>query len=154
MYTLCKILFVSVLFPFILACGGATISGEVPATTEDGTTALLDEDSSPDTTQVTPAASVAGDEDTGEPESASATAGNTEPEPQQAPEPQPASAAPALQEESESEANEQDNRFTPADITDLILVTGQSNALGSQSAFDVSLDSPHQQVFAFTDQGW
>ena len=39
-------------------------------------------------------------------------------------------------------------------ITDLILVTGQSNALGAESAYDVVLDVPHEQVFAFTDQGW
>jgi hypothetical protein len=41
-----------------------------------------------------------------------------------------------------------------ADITDLILVTGQSNALGANTRFDASLDQPHDSVFAFTDQGW
>ena len=44
--------------------------------------------------------------------------------------------------------------YTPDDITDLILVTGQSNALGLQTAFDTTLDQPHNRVFAFTDSGW
>lgn len=42
----------------------------------------------------------------------------------------------------------------PAAITDLILVTGQSNALGAGTQYDPALDSGHQQVFAFTDSGW
>lgn len=42
----------------------------------------------------------------------------------------------------------------PAAITDLILVTGQSNALGAGTDFDGTLDAPHQRVYAFTDQGW
>ena len=40
------------------------------------------------------------------------------------------------------------------DITDLILVTGQSNALGADAGADASLDAPDDRVFAFTDQGW
>lgn len=43
---------------------------------------------------------------------------------------------------------------TSADITDLILVTGQSNALGAGTAFDPALDAPHERVFAFTNDGW
>lgn len=44
--------------------------------------------------------------------------------------------------------------YTVADITDLILVTGQSNALGADTAYDANADSPHQRVFAFTENGW
>ncbi len=40
------------------------------------------------------------------------------------------------------------------DITDLILVTGQSNALGADTDFDAELDSPNDRVFAFTNEGW
>lgn len=43
---------------------------------------------------------------------------------------------------------------TIADITDLILITGQSNALGSGTAYDSSLDSSNKRVFAFTEDGW
>jgi len=45
-------------------------------------------------------------------------------------------------------------QFTVADVTDLVLVTGQSNALGAETEFDASLDSPHERVFAFTEDGW
>ncbi len=41
-----------------------------------------------------------------------------------------------------------------AAITDLVLVTGQSNALGAGTTFDPSLDSGHSQVYAFTESGW
>ncbi len=44
--------------------------------------------------------------------------------------------------------------YSAADITDLILVTGQSNALGTQTEYDADLDIPHDRAFAFTDQGW
>lgn len=43
---------------------------------------------------------------------------------------------------------------TAADITDLILVTGQSNALGAGTAFNATLDAPNSRVFAFTNNGW
>ncbi len=43
---------------------------------------------------------------------------------------------------------------TVADITDLILITGQSNALGSGTAYDETLDAGNERVFAFTDNGW
>jgi len=43
-------------------------------------------------------------------------------------------------------------------ITDVILVTGQSNALGSETIgydpFDASLDSPVRRVYAYTSNGW
>ncbi len=45
-------------------------------------------------------------------------------------------------------------------ITDLVLVTGQSNALGGETAFldpdsyDVQLDSPVKRVYAYTSNGW
>ena len=38
-----------------------------------------------------------------------------------------------------------------SDITDLILVTGQSNVRGSQTAYSASLDVPDLRVFAYTD---
>ena len=41
-----------------------------------------------------------------------------------------------------------------ADITDVVLVTGQSNVLGSMTSFDAQLDRPHERVFAWTDDGW
>ena len=43
---------------------------------------------------------------------------------------------------------------TSDEITDLILVTGQSNALGADTTFDATLDTPNNRVYAFTDQGW
>jgi len=42
----------------------------------------------------------------------------------------------------------------PGGITDLILITGQSNALGANTTFDAELDAPNDRVFAYTDQGW
>ena len=44
--------------------------------------------------------------------------------------------------------------YLPSDITDLILVTGQSNTLGSNSSVDSALDAPHPRVFAYTSNGW
>jgi hypothetical protein len=44
--------------------------------------------------------------------------------------------------------------LTLADITDVILVTGQSNVLGSMTAYDPGLDQPDQRVFAWTSAGW
>ncbi len=43
---------------------------------------------------------------------------------------------------------------TIADITDLILITGQSNALGAGTAYDYRLDGGDPRVFAFTEDGW
>ena len=39
-------------------------------------------------------------------------------------------------------------------ITDVVLITGQSNALGSQTVFDPVLDAPVDRFFAYTDEGW
>ena len=44
--------------------------------------------------------------------------------------------------------------YLPSDITDLILVTGQSNTLGANTSVDSSLDAPHPRVFAYTSKGW
>ncbi len=41
-----------------------------------------------------------------------------------------------------------------SDITDLILLTGQSNAAGLETAVDALKDAPDDQVFAFTASGW
>lgn len=42
----------------------------------------------------------------------------------------------------------------PGSITDLVLVTGQSNALGAQTTFDEELDSPVDRFYAYTENGW
>lgn len=43
---------------------------------------------------------------------------------------------------------------SPELITDLVLVTGQSNALGAGTSFDEFLDAPDRRVMAYTNQGW
>jgi len=45
-------------------------------------------------------------------------------------------------------------RVFEGNITDLILVTGQSNALGADTTFDVLRDVPHERAFAYTSEGW
>lgn len=42
----------------------------------------------------------------------------------------------------------------PASITDLVLITGQSNALGSETTYDATLDQPVDRFYAYTDKGW
>jgi len=42
----------------------------------------------------------------------------------------------------------------PEDITDLVLVTGQSNALGGGTSYDAGRDATNPRVFAYTDMGW
>ena len=42
------------------------------------------------------------------------------------------------------------NTYSAADITDLILVTGQSNVRGSLTEYDPTLDAAHPRVLAFT----
>lgn len=44
--------------------------------------------------------------------------------------------------------------YRTVDITDLVMVTGQSNALGANTSFNSVLDAPHERVFAFTNKGW
>lgn len=44
--------------------------------------------------------------------------------------------------------------YTVENITDVVLVTGQSNVLASNTGYDANLDRPHSQVFAYTDSGW
>lgn len=41
-----------------------------------------------------------------------------------------------------------------SDVTDVVLVTGQSNVLGSNTSYNSELDQPNPQVFAFTNSGW
>ncbi len=43
---------------------------------------------------------------------------------------------------------------SPESITDLVLVTGQSNALGAGTSFDELMDAPDRRVMAYTNQGW
>ena len=166
MYTLCKALLISAISSLILACGGGgTITSALPATEENSATILFPDDSpsdvaqseveqpeveQPETAQATPAGTVASDGNTGDPE----LTANPEPESESTAVPEQASPDQTEQEVLVPEVRVQNEQFTPADITDLILVTGQSNTLGAQTAFDAALDSPHKQVFAFTDQGW
>lgn len=42
----------------------------------------------------------------------------------------------------------------PSGITDLILITGQSNALGAETDFDPQLDASVDRFYAWTDEGW
>lgn len=44
--------------------------------------------------------------------------------------------------------------YRNTDITDLILVTGQSNVLGRGTEVDLNLDDSHPRVFAYTQNGW
>jgi len=41
-----------------------------------------------------------------------------------------------------------------ARITDVVLITGQSNTLGSETAFDPVLDQPVENFYAYTNNGW
>lgn len=73
----------------------------------------------------------------------------TGPVPATEPEPAPQPAPPA-----EPETQPEPQPPTMADITDVILVTGQSNALGGGTSFDAAIDTSDERVFAFTDNGW
>lgn len=42
----------------------------------------------------------------------------------------------------------------PATITEVVLVTGQSNALGALTSYDPALDVVHPRAYAFTENGW
>jgi len=44
--------------------------------------------------------------------------------------------------------------YTIDNVTDVVLVTGQSNVLGANTSVNSELDKPNSQVFAFTDSGW
>ena len=59
-------------------------------------------------------------------------------------------------EENNNEPSTPEPRSEPtiADITDLILITGQSNALGAGTAYDYRIDGSDPRVFAFTEDGW
>ncbi len=46
------------------------------------------------------------------------------------------------------------NDPSAASITEVVLVTGQSNALGSDTLFDAQRDQPHPRAYAFTETGW
>ncbi len=74
------------------------------------------------------------------------------PEPQ--PEPVPFSLTPPPADTLFAPVPAAERQYRVADITDLILVTGQSNALGADTDYDPTLDSPDKQVFAFTNDGW
>ena len=155
MFPLFKTFLISVMASLIFACGGGATINEQLA--EDSATVSQQDDFSPAAPQATPASTSDSDndssEDTAAAEPAIAASGSSEPEREPATTGEQASPD-QTQQEAETEVRQRNVPATPADITDLILVTGQSNALGAQSAFDATLDSPHEQVFAFTDQGW
>ena len=44
--------------------------------------------------------------------------------------------------------------FDVSSITDVVLITGQSNTLGSETTFDPVLDQPVDNFYAYTDNGW
>ena len=48
----------------------------------------------------------------------------------------------------------QSGTYTIDSVTDVVLVTGQSNVLGANTSFNSELDKPNSQVFAYTDSGW
>ena len=45
-------------------------------------------------------------------------------------------------------------KYLPGDITDLILITGQSNTLGAGTNVNSTQDVLHNRVFAYTSTGW
>ncbi len=47
-----------------------------------------------------------------------------------------------------------DRAYSARDITDLVLIAGQSNTLGSGTSIDLSKDGPHPRVLAYTSDGW
>lgn len=52
------------------------------------------------------------------------------------------------------ENNQQCIAYKGNDITDLILITGQSNVLGKGTTIDPATDTSHPRVFAYTSNGW
>lgn len=64
------------------------------------------------------------------------------------------SAAPEDSDEQPSDETSITNPPGLDDITDLVLITGQSNALGAGTAYDALVDGSDPAVFAFTDEGW
>ncbi|OED36787.1 hypothetical protein AB833_25580 [Chromatiales bacterium (ex Bugula neritina AB1)] len=50
--------------------------------------------------------------------------------------------------------NSSGNPATMADITDVVLVTGQSNALGADTGYDAAIDTPVDRAYAYTSEGW
>ena len=44
--------------------------------------------------------------------------------------------------------------FTIDNVTDVVLVTGQSNVLAANTGYNSGLDRPDSQVFAYTNNGW
>ena len=80
--------------------------------------------------------------------------------PETALEQQPETQSPAQNDQPAEQANVENQQPavpsnpTPADITDLVLVTGQSNALGADTSFDPARDGADNRVFAYTNNGW
>jgi len=64
---------------------------------------------------------------------------------------EPVVTEPAITEPEVIEPVRIDNSLQPGDITDLIILTGQSNATATETAYDALLDAGHERVFAFGD---
>jgi len=127
----------SLCFTGIIACSGD--DGSVRVTGPAVATQTASENTAPD---ITPDTSEATNDAASGGSSSTQVAEPNEPEnnsPQQQPEP----VVPAV-------------AFTATveDITDLVLVTGQSNALGAGTSYDEFLDAPNNRVMAYTSNGW
>ena len=57
-------------------------------------------------------------------------------------------------DDATSPAQTPESSVGPEAITEVVLVTGQSNALGADTSYDESIDVPHPRAFAFTEDGW
>lgn len=56
--------------------------------------------------------------------------------------------------DSSSAAEFEEQRIFEGNITEVVLVSGQSNALGADTTFDAGRDQPHERAFAYTSEGW
>jgi len=117
----------------LIACGGGS---EAPADLQESTVVTADVLQTVFTTEPEPAQEL-----------------ELTPEPEPAPRPESVP-APESAPEVEPELPALSFTATVEDVTDLVLVTGQSNALGGGTMFDEFLDAPHNHVMAFTDNGW
>lgn len=108
----------------VLLCG---ISAGLTACDSNGVSVLPEIDSSTQTT----------DTSVSQPVPPQETGNTTDPEPEEVPLPAIVPVNPTI-----------------ADITDLVLITGQSNALGAGTAYDYTLDTMNDRSFAYTEDGW
>ncbi len=142
--------------PNATEASGTPIETTTPDTTQPETT-------TPDTTVPDTTEPVTTEPETPAPDTTPATPDTSEPE-TTVPETTPATTTPDTSEPETTvpdttppetvEPKPDATAFLPSDITDLILVTGQSNTQGSNTAVEPDLDAPHPRVFAYTRNGW